>query len=269
MCDGQSHSLVVLALSQEECERAFQILFEIIREDTLSVKSCSVQNDEFQSLIAKLQRGTLIKIDVLPNLEENAIRIIGVDEEIAQTTKQIYDFVEDLAVPSYAFRPRSTRHVWNFLARRVNQKNVLQIAKDLELYSVSIQVTDDNEHFYIRGHIEGVEQCKQLLTQLAAKVVQEEKKFEYPGVKRLFHGQAGVEHLQMIRKEMDVEIEVAKAPRPLPRNLSLPTKRLENYAYDLCKFTTNEGVNVSWKYGAIENEEVSCWVQNVVHDWSN
>ena len=164
---------------------------------------------------------------------------------------------------SDTYRPQTTEHVWHFLARRINHQNVMQIANDLVRYSVSVQITDDNEHFYICGYSEGVEQCKQRLSQLAAMVVQEEKKLEYPGIKRLFLDQGGLEQLQMIKQEMDVEIDMVhrstklpRPPMPLPRSLSLPSVRSKMFIHDILKFTTKEGINVSWRYGNIEDEVV-------------
>ena len=244
-------------MSQEECKRASQILLDVIREDVISVTGCSVQNDGFKSLITKLQSGNLVHIEVLPDIEDNAIRIVGVDEDIAHATKKIFNFIKEVGMRSDTYRPESSEQVWNFLAGRVNHQSVMQIAKDLEEYSVSIQITDDKEQFHIRGYNEGVEQCKQRLSQMAEMVVEEKKRLEYPGIKRLLLSQAGMEHLQMIKNEVDVEIEVVKSPKSFPRTYSMPAQRFEMFAYDLCNFTTNEGITVSWKYGIIEDEEVS------------
>ncbi|CAB4022007.1 poly [ADP-ribose] polymerase 14-like [Paramuricea clavata] len=270
VCVGPSNALVILAFSQEECERAFEIMFEIVREDTLSIrKDCSVQSNQFQSLISKLQRGTLVQIEVLPNAEENVLRIIGVDEDIARAIQEISDFIKEDRIHSDTHRPQVSEYVWNFLARRVDHESVKQIAKDLEHYRVSIHIMDDHEQFLVCGLSKGIEQCKQRLNELASMIVERQKKLEYPGIKNLFLDQAGKEQLQMIEKEMDVEIEIlrsdnklSKAPVPLPRTLSLPSKKPESVMYDVCSFTTKEGLNVSWKYSSIENEAADVLVNS-------
>jgi hypothetical protein len=263
VCVGPSNALVILGFNQEECERAFEILFKILREDTLSITAdCSVQSGKFQSLISKLQRGALVQIDVLP--EENSVRIIGVDEDISGATKEIYVFIKTDRIHSDTHRPQVSKHIWNFLR---DCENVKKIAKEFEQYSISIEITesDDYEQFLVCGFNEGIEQCKQRLTEFAATIVEQEKKLEYPGFKRLFLDQSGKEQLQMIEKEMDVDIEIivqsgrrfSKAPVPLPRTFSLPNKKPESFIYDECNFTTKEGTDVSWKYGNIGNEAVS------------
>ena len=256
---------MILASSQEECERAFHILFEIIREDKLSItKDCSIRNDQFQSLISRLQRGSLVQIEVLQNVEEDFVRIIGIEAEIVKATKEISDFVNKDAIRSEAYRPQVSKYIWSFLSRRVHHESVKQIAEDLQQYSVSIQMTDDHEHFLIRGFSEGIEQSKQRISELASMIVEQEKRLEYPGIKQLFLDQSGKEQLIMIEKEKDVKIEIvhsgrrfSKIPVPVPRTFSLPAKKNETFIYDVCNFTTKEGVYVSWKYGSIENEVVS------------
>ena len=262
VCTSPSNTVVILANSQEECERAFHILFEIIREDKLSItKDCSIRSDQFQSLISRLQRGSLVQIEVLQDDKEELVRIIGIEAEIVRATKEISNFVNKDGIRSEAYRPQVSKYIWGFLSRRVHHDYVKQIVEDLEQYSVSIQITDDHEHFLIRGFSEGIEQSKQRISELASMIVEQEKKLEYPGIKQLFLDQSGKEQLIMIEKEKDVKIEIAhsgrrysKIPVPVPRTFSLPTKKNETAIYDVCNFTTKEGVYVSWKYGSIENE---------------
>ena len=268
VCVGQSSTLVILANSPEECKEAFDMLFDVIREDTLSIslitKDSSTRSDRFQSLISRLQRGSLVQIEVLEDGEEDVVRIIGVEEDIPKVTKEIYDFVKNDGIRSAAYRPQVSHQVWSFLAKRVNHEIVKQIAEDLKQYSITIQITDDQEHYLVRGFNTGIEQCEQRLSELASMIAGQEKKFEYPGVKQLFLDQSGKEQLIMTEREMGVKIEMvhsgkrySKMPVPLPRTFSLPTKKAESFIYDVCNFTTKEGMNVSWKYGSIENEVVS------------
>ena len=265
MCVGPSHTLAIIAFSPEECEKAFEILFEIIREDILSInKDCSVQSDQFQSLISKLQRGSLVQIEVLPDAEENLVRIIGIEEDISRATQEIFNFIKEVVVQCDTYKPQVSQCAWNFLAGRVNHESVKQISKDLEQYNVSIEITDDHEQFIVCGLSDGIEQCKNHLSDLASKIAEQEKHLKYAGIKRLFLDQTGKEQLKLIEKEMDVEIEIvrsdrrfSKVPVPLPRTFSLPTVKAESFIYDMCNFTTKEGINVCWKYGSIENEVVS------------
>lgn len=256
---------MILAFSEKECEKAHEIMLgEIIREDTFSVSNdCSVESDGFQSLISKLQRGSLVQIEVLREPEENLVQIIGVEEEISQVIKEITKFIREEGINIDTYRPHVSENTWNFLANQVNKDSIKKIAKNLEQYRVSIHITNDHKQFVVRGFKKGTELCKQYLSKIAAKIVEQEKKLEYPGVRGYFLDQVGKEQLQMIEKEMGVEIEIvrrSKAPVPLPRlprTTSLPNKDPESFVYDTCNFTTKEGINVSWKYGSIENEVVS------------
>ena len=261
VCVGPSNTLVILAFNQEDCERAFEVLFEIIREDTLVItKDFPIQSDHFQTLIAKLQRGTLVQIEVFPDVEENVVRIIGANEDIAQATQEISDFIKENSVCSDAYRPQVSQYIWNFFARRVNHESVKQISKDLEQYGVSIQISDDHEYFLVHGLNKGIEQSKKRLGELASMIVEKEKKLEYPGIERLFVGKVGKEQLNMIEKEMDVEIGIVCSSKkmPLPKAFCLPNKvPAKTNLYDLCNFTTKEGLCLSWKHGNIENEAVS------------
>jgi hypothetical protein len=215
----------------------------------------------------------LVQIEVLEDDEEDVVRIIGVKEDIAKVTKEINDFVTNGGIHSIAYRPQVSQQVLTFLAKRVNHEIVKQIAEDLKQYNVSIQITDDREHFLVRGFTTGIEQCKQRLSEVASMVVEQEKKLEYPGIKQLFLDQSGKEQLIMIEKEMDVKIEIvqsgkrySKVPVPLPRTFPLSPKKAQSLIYDVCNFTTEEGTNVSWKYGSVENEVVSKCIQQDVGD---
>ena len=265
VCALQSNKLVILANSQEECEKAFEILFQVIRKCTLPIsKDFCIQSDEFQSLVSRLQRGALVQIEVLQDCEEDLVKIIGIEEDVSKVAKEIGDFIKNGGIRSETYRPQVPHQVWSFLAKRVNHEIVKQIAEDLKQYSISIQITDDQEHYLVRGFNIGIEQCEQRLSELASMIAEQEKKFEYPGVKQLFLDQSGKEQLIMTEREMGVKIEMvhsgkrySKMPVPLPRTFSLPTKKAESFIYDVCNFTTKEGINVSWKYGSIENEVVS------------
>ena len=154
-------------------------------------------------------------------------------------------------------RPDVSQSIWNFLARQVNHENVTQIAKDLKQYSVSIALTNDEEKFLIRGSNEGIIQCKQRLSELATSIGELEKKFEYPGIKNLFFDQVGKQQLEIIERGMRVDIKsVCCQPVSQPRTSSLSNIKPGSSIYNICKFTTKEGIKVTWKYGSIENEEV-------------
>ena len=268
MCVGKSQTVVILAESQEQCEKAHKIMFEIIREDTFSIADdFSVESDGFKSLMYKLQRGSLVQIEVLTGNEKKSVRVIGVEEDISQATKEICDFIKEARIKMDTHRPQVSENIWNFLVNQVNNDSIKQITKDLVQYSVSIQVADDHEQFVLHGFQKGIELCKRQLSDIAAMIVEKEKKLEYPGIRGLFLDQAGKEQLEMIEKEMRVEIAIVgrenvftKPPIPLPRlrtAVSLPNKSPDSSIYDMCNFTTKEGINVSWKYGSIENEVVS------------
>ena len=91
------------------------------------------------------------------------------------------------------------------------------------------------------------------------------EEFLSPGACKLLLGENGKEYLKMIEMEQKVDIVVERcvkqpieAPPLPPRSRTrlastLPKKRI----YNQCKFTTKDGVQVSWKYGSIEKEAVS------------
>ena len=268
-CVGASQKVVILAFTQEECEKAHEIMFDIIREDTFSIAAadCSMDSDGFQSLLSKLQRGSLVQIEASLNAEENVVRSIGVEEDISQATKEITKFIKEEGINIDTHRPQVSESTWNFLSNQVNHDMIKQMVKDLEKYSVTVQIADDREQFVIRGFRKGIELCKVNLSKIAAMIVEREKMLKYPGIRDHFLDKAGKEQLRVIEKEMGVKIDIvrhgrtfSKAPVPLPRlprTASLPDKSPESFIYDTCNFTTKEGINVSWKYGSIENEVVS------------
>ena len=268
-CIGASQKVVILAFTQEECEKAHEIMFGIIREDTFSIAAadCSMDSAGFQSLLSKLQRGSLVQIEVSLDAEENVVRIIGVEEDISQATKEITKFIKEEGINIDTHRPQVSESTWNFLANQVNHDMIKQMVKDLEKYSVTVQIADDREQFVIRGFRKGIELCKVNLSKIAAMIVEQEKMLKYPGIRDHFLDNAGKEQLRLIEKETGVKIDIVprgrtfpKPPAPLPklpRTASLPDKSPESSIYDTCNFTTKEGINVSWKYGSIENEVVS------------
>lgn len=224
--------------------------------------------------------------------------MFGVEKDLSRAAKDISDFNKADRIDNDTYKPRVSKSIWNFLTRRIDHSLLREIEKDLKKFSVSIKISDDHERFLLRGSSEGIEQCKQRLSKLAATVVETQKTLQYPGVQKLFRDQDGREQLQKIEREMSVEIEIRNPPIQPPRTLSHSVKspeddengqkRLQNIEkemcvdvetrmpsvpppqtlslsvksdktsiYNVCNFTTEEGVKVSWKYGRIERQQVS------------
>ncbi|XP_028416340.1 protein mono-ADP-ribosyltransferase PARP14-like [Dendronephthya gigantea] len=186
------------------------------------------------------------------------------------STRSLYHQAQEYRVQGVTYRPEVTQSIWNFLARQVNQENVTHIAKELKQYNVSITLADDEGKFLIRGTNEGIKQCKQRLSELAALIVEREKKLEYPGIKNLFFDQVGKQQLEMIENEMRIDIrsvscsaeKISNEPVFLPRTNSLSLPNSQSSVYNICKFTTEEGMKVTWTYGSIENETADVLVNS-------
>ena len=144
----------------------------------------------------------MVQIEASLDAEENVVRIIGVEEDISQATKEITKFIKEEGINIDTQRPQVSESTWNFLANQVNHDMIMQMVKDLEKYSVTVQIADDREQFVIRGTRKGIELCKVNLSKIAAMIVEKEKMLQYPGIRDHFRDNAGKEHLDELFQKL-------------------------------------------------------------------
>ena len=148
--------------------------------------------------------------------------------------------------------------------------------------NVSINIYPRRETVVMKGTREGIIKCKEFFSEICAMIVEKSKVFSWPGLEKLLSGQNGQSRITMIEMDHHALIKMNKpstdgenAPKyqgkqeftkTTARDSRVGTK-LESEIYDLCNFTSKEGINVSWKYGNIEREKVR-YFYSILRKWS-
>ena len=136
-----------------------------------------------------------------------------------------------------------------------------------------------------RGTESGVDKCEVCISKLRRMVIEEGKSLSSPGLNELLFSETTQPYLKAIEIKNSVVIEMTresrkdvketsqtevkclrdelendkkkKLPLVLDRSRFTTETRIVESTYDLCNFTTNKRLKVSWKYGNIADETVS------------
>ena len=136
-----------------------------------------------------------------------------------------------------------------------------------------------------RGTESGVDKCEVCISKLRRMVIEKKKSLSSPGMSQLLFSETGQPYLKAIEIKNSVVIEMTRESRKDVKETSqtevkslrdelekdkkkklclvhdrsrfTTETRIVESTYDLCNFTTNKRLKVSWKYGNIADETVS------------
>ena len=189
-------------------------------------------------------------------------------------------------------RRKRVNHEVSCGVARFLKENLLKEINDIETRlkndEVVIEVNVEKlavSSISFRGTESGVDKCEVCISKLRRMVIGEGKSLSSPGLNELLFSETTQPYLKAIEIKNSVVIEMTresrkdvketsqtevkclrdelendkkkKLPLVLDRGRFTTETRIVESTYDLCNFTTNKRLKVSWKYGNIADETVS------------
>ena len=286
--DKVNTSVRIVATNSAECENVTKLLCESIARQEVSPQDIAiiVQGEKCKNFFSELKQGQPLEI----RFKEStlSIELLGVPDVVASAKQKVNNFFESERVMSEKLKV--SEGIARLLTRHLSGK-VNAVEKDLDQENVSIHIDQVTGEVEIQGTREGLTKCRKRLSELCRTIVDGNEDFSSHGACKLLLGENAKEHLKMIEMEQKVDIVVERCAKQLIEAPPLPprsrTRKVDIVAegcakqpieapplpprsrtrlsstlpkeriYNQCKFTTKDGVKVSWKYGSIEEEAVS------------
>ena len=267
--EANNNSVTLSAANALHCDRIKDIICESLQKDTLQFSkenAVVVESEKFKDFSAKLQKETIIEIQV--HMSKSIIELSGAPEIIVNAKKEIKQFLERGMIHSH-IRKVSSGSI-KLLAGNLSWK-MKEIEEMLKQDNVSIVIVEEIETVKMEGTTEGLVKCGKLLTELLSTIIERNEKFSSPNLGKLFMGADGQDQLKVIGMEKQVHISVEKCaasqenyekPKANLPNPSLRRGRRNTFGRD--EFTTKEGVKVSMKDDCIEMAEKVGFVKKYI-----
>ena len=264
----------IVAVNKDHCKKAKDLLLESLREENVSLNSedlTLIGSSECNEIFNRFKDNQLVKISMNKSGEKvDGIVLHGLAETVVETKKEIEDFMEKELVRSEGLEIQENK------AELLNGHLSYKVNEIREESNVSINIYPRRETVVMKGTREGIIKCKAFFSELCAMIVEKSKVFSWPGLEKFLSGQngqprittIGMDHHVLIKKNKQIVQKPSTDGENAPKNPGkqeftkatardsrVGTKQ-ESEIYDLCNFTSKEGINVSWKYGKIEQEKV-------------
>jgi hypothetical protein len=198
------------------------------------------------------------------------IKLHGASHLVEDYQKMITDFINAQKLECYGIRLASA--IARFMKEKLS-KEITKIESDLREEQVKIDIFPEERRCECKGTKEGIRESKTRVLALSSEITPKSKVYSKIGICTLFFSENGERNIKGIEagsnvimkvdKELDTvekestqaEVEAIRAERA--QGKSKISQVLSTDPFDQCNFTTNEGLNVSWKYGNIAQEYVS------------
>ena len=275
----------IVAVNKDHCKRAKELLLESLRKENVSLNSedlALIESGECNEIFNRFKDNPLVEIcKNKPGEKVDGIALYGLAETVAETKKEIEDFMEKELVRSEDLGIQENK------ADLLNGHLSYKVREIRDESNVSINIYPRRETVVMKGTREGIIKCKEFFSEVCAMIVEKSKVFAWPGLEKFLSGQNGqpritmieMDHHALIKKNKQIvqkpSTDGGNAPKyqgkqeftkATARDSRVGTK-LESEIYDLCNFTSKEGINVSWKYGNIEREKVR-YFYSILRKWS-
>ena len=274
-----AEKLVVVCLKEETAT-----VLQSVREFVERIKK--------EEIFKTYKKETVRKVDELDAMKKS-IDLQGAITNIEEKSgKELEEFIKSQRPKERALKVSNgvARFVKDNLSREINGIKA-SLKNDQVDINVNIKTLYPSVILYT-GTVSGLDRCEKSISDLCQKVIEKKKDLCLPGLSKLLLSEtAGQPYLKIIEMKNDVVIEMTSEQREGVKEISqkevkslrdelekekkkkssladdrsrftAKTKTVES-SYDLCNFTTNEGIRVSWKHGNIADETVSRENENV------
>ena len=273
----QKQELAVVSL-QEETTAVLQSVREFVER---------IKKEE---IFKTYKKETVRKVDELDPMKKS-IDLQGVTNIDEKSGKELEEFIKSQTPKKRALKVSNgvARFVKDNLSREINGIKA-SLKNDQVDINVNIKTLYPSVILYT-GTVSGLDRCEKSISDLCQKVIEKKKDLCLPGLSKLLLSEtAGQPYLKIIEMKNDVVIEMTSERREGVKEISqkevkslrdelekekkkkssladdrsrFTAKTKTESSYDLCNFTTNEGIRVSWKHGNIADETVSRENENV------
>ena len=272
-----AEKLVVVCLKEETAT-----VLQSVREFVERIKK--------EEIFKTYKKETVRKVDELDPMKKS-IDLQGVTNIDEKSGKELEEFIKSQTPKKRALKVSNgvARFVKDNLSREINGIKA-SLKNDQVDINVNIKTLYPSVILYT-GTVSGLDRCEKSISDLCQKVIEKKKDLCLPGLSKLLLSEtAGQPYLKIIEMKNDVVIEMTSERREGVKEISqkevkslrdelekekkkkssladdrsrLTAKTKTESSYDLCNFTTNEGIRVSWKHGNIADETVSRENENV------
>ena len=272
-----AEKLVVVCLKEETAT-----VLQSVREFVERIKK--------EEIFKTYKKETVRKVDELDPMKKS-IDLQGVTNIDEKSGKELEEFIKSQTPKKRALKVSNgvARFVKDNLSREINGIKA-SLKNDQVDINVNIKTLYPSVILYT-GTVSGLDRCEKSISDLCQKVIEKKKDLCLPGLSKLLLSEtAGQPYLKIIEMKNDVVIEMTSERREGVKEISqkevkslrdelekekkkkssladdrsrFTAKTKTESSYDLCNFTTNEGIRVSWKHGNIADETVSRENENV------
>ena len=275
----ESKSSVKIVARTEEREAVKECLCSCLSDKTVDLpptNECILDSKKWFDISETIKSEELIDYQICSEGEiKRGITLYGATHLVENYEKIVADFIKSQKIESCVM------HIPPDIARFMKEKmgkEVEIIKSDLKEEQVKIEIGLGKMN--CTGTLEGIRKSKERIKDLKDDIEKHSKDYSFVGVDIPFSDDDGQRIIKSIEVESDVKIEVIKkdslsveikstqADVEAIRAQREEAKKVKQTPpapmdpFDQCNFTTNKGLNVSWKYGNIAAERVSMYCVN-------
>ena len=273
-----SSILKVVSRSSQECDEVKECLCKNICEATINLTSKnehSFTSKKWEEIFKAIQSEKLVdcQVNIVRDTSCN-VKLHGARYLVQKYEKIVRDFIKSQEIIHCEMRlpPAIARFM-----KEKSRKELEKIESDLreEKVKINIKQTSDSFECILSGTNEGIHESQKRIVAISGEITTRSERFSSVGVAMLVFSENGRQNIKGIEAGTNTIIEVSKVPAIIKeesnqaeveamraeraqRNTKMkkvPSAPLD--PFDQCNFTTSKGLNVSWKYGNIEQQRVS------------
>ena len=267
-------SVKVVAKSPQECDAVKECLCKNVSEATIILPTTNEHmfaSKKWDEISKAIDSEELLEYQINCDGEtKRDIKLHGATPQVETYNEIVTDFINSQKFES------NVLHIPPDIARFMKEKLAKEIEKiEAELIKVQLKIEIGFRSIKYTTTNEGIEESRRRIMELKDDIYKECRRYSSVGVDQLFFSEDGQRNIKGIEAGRNVKIEVEKCPVEAEDNSAqvdvdaLRTEREEGKReikqcpttpgdpFDECKFTTREGLDVSWKYGNIAQERVS------------
>ena len=268
----------VVSRSSQECDGVKECLRKSICEATINLTSKnehSFTSKKWEEIFKAIQSEKLVdcQVNVVRDTSCN-VKLHGARCLVQKYEKIVRDFIKSQEIIHCEMRlpPAIARFM-----KEKSRKELEKIESDLreEKVKINIKQTSDSFECILSGTNEGIHESQKRIVAISGEITTRSERFSSIGVTMLLFSENGRQNIKGIEAGTNTIIEVSKVPAIIKKESNqaeveamraeraqrntkmknVPSAPLD--PFDQCNFSTSEGLNVSWKYGNIEQQRVS------------
>mgnify|MGYP002803931348 FL=1 len=276
----------IVARSPQVCEEVRECLCKNVRKATIALPPESEHifaSKQWYEVSKTIERESLVNYQINFVQEiRHGIELHGATHLVENYKEKITDFINAQKIESCEMRLPSG--IARFMKEKLGDE-IAKIESDLRDEQVKINILLEKRTCECKGTKEGIRESKRRVLALSNEITPKSKDCSKIGICTLFFGENGQRNIKGIETATNTIIKLSKVPSTVEKESTQAEieairaeraqgkskVRQENLKdpFDQCNFTTNEGLQVSWKYGNIAQERADILVSSAVRNLRN